>query len=261
MRVISLADRERLRAYLRREPALHLYELGDLDDFFWPHTRWYALEEGAELRAVALLYVAAEPPTLLAFGDHAPLAVLLAALRDELPARLHTLLAPGLHEVLSPRYASEPPIDMWKLALTDRTRLAGVSTAGVSRLGPADRAEVEAFFARAYPDNWFDPRMLETGQYFAIRDGALAAAGGIHVYSPVESVAALGNIAVAESHRGRGLGTRLTARICTSLLETVEHVGLNVRSDNLAALACYQRLGFTEVAPYSASMLAARSPG
>lgn len=45
MRAIELADRTRLRAYFGRAPALHLYELGDLDDFFWPHTRWYALED------------------------------------------------------------------------------------------------------------------------------------------------------------------------------------------------------------------------
>ena len=67
-----------------------------------------------------------------------------------------------------------------------------------------------------------------------------------------------GSIAVAESHRGRGLGTRLTARIARSLLETADHVGLNVRRDNRAAIACYERLGFTHVAPFEERELRAR---
>ena len=257
--VITLSDRARLRAYFRRAPELHLYELGDLDDFFWPHTRWYGLEDGGDLRAVALVYAASALPVVLAIGDRPPLAELLAAIRDELPARLYGHLTPGLHDALAPRYASEPHGELLKLALADRARLDGVDTGAVLRLGAEDRAEVEQFFARAYPGNWFDPRMLETGQYFGIRDGALVAAGGVHVYSPAERVAALGNIAVAESHRGRGLGTRVTARICRSVLEAVDHVGLNVRRDNRAAIACYERLGFATIAPFEEHLLHART--
>jgi len=256
---ISVSDRDRLRAYFRRAPGLHLYELGDLDDFFWPHTRWHALERAGELRAVVLLYTAGAPATAIAIGDPAPLAELLEQIRDQLPAQLHAHLSPGLDAALAPRYASEARVPMRKLALADRARLDGVDPGPVDRLGPADREEVERFFARAYPGNWFDPRMLETGQYFAIRDGELVAAGGVHVYSPAERVAALGNIAVAESHRGRGLGTRVTAQICRSVLASVDHVGLNVRRDNRAAIACYERLGFAAVAPYEEHMLQARA--
>jgi len=259
MPVISLSDRARLRAYFRRAPELHLYELGDLDDFFWPHTRWYALERGGDLHAVALLYTAGALPAAIAIGDRPTLAELLDGIRDQLPARLYAHLTPGLVDALAPRYASEPHGEMRKLALADRARLAGVDTGAVLRLGPEDRAELEQFLARAYPGNWFDPRMLETGQYFAIRDGVLVAAGGVHVYSPTERVAALGNIAVAESHRGRGLATRVTARICRSVLESVDHVGLNVRGDNRAAIACYERLGFATVAPYEEHLLLART--
>jgi len=257
--VISLSDRDRIRAYFRRDPELHLYELGDLDDFFWPHTHWYGLEDRGDLRAVALLYTANALPVVVAVGDQPPLAELLDATRDQLPSRLYGHLTPGLYDALAPRYASEPHGDMLKLALADRARLAGVDTDSVLRLGAEDRAEMEQFFAHAYPGNWFDPRMLETGQYFGIRDGALVAAGGVHVYSPAERVAALGNIAVAESHRGHGLATRLTARICRSLLETVDHVGLNVRRDNRAAIACYERLGFATVGPFEERMLHVRT--
>ena len=42
----------------------------------------------------------------------------------------------------------------------------------------------------------------------------------------------------------------VTARLCRSLRETVDHIGLNVQADNDAALACYRKLGFEIVAPY-----------
>ena len=45
MNVIRLHDRATLEAFLRRDAALHLYSLGDLDDFFWPFTTWHGLEE------------------------------------------------------------------------------------------------------------------------------------------------------------------------------------------------------------------------
>src|SRR5689334_8809065 len=249
-RVIELSDRSRLRAHFGRAPALHVYELGDLDDFFWPRTRWYALEGERELHAVALLYIGAGLPTVLAVGDPAPLGELLAELRERLPDRLHAHLAPGVVGSLAPRYASEPHGDHLKMVLAEPSRLEAADTSSTVPLGPADLAELERLYARAYPDNWFDPRMLETGQYFGIRDGELVAAGGVHVYSPAEQVAALGNIAVAVEQRGRGLGGQVTARVCRSLRTRVEHIGLNVRADNRAAIACYERLGFAAVAPF-----------
>jgi predicted GNAT family acetyltransferase len=131
-------------------------------------------------------------------------------------------------------------------------------------LSPADRQEVEAFYHRSHPGNWFDPRMLDTGQYFGVRfGGRLIAAGGVHVASHTYRVAALGNIATDPEHRGEGLATRVTARICVSLRESVEHIGLNVKADNAAAMACYRKLGFEVIGEYDELLFecGAHSPG
>jgi ribosomal protein S18 acetylase RimI-like enzyme len=248
----TITDRERLRAWLLRDPGLHLYELGDLDDFFWPHTRWYALDD-----AIALVYDAPPLlPTLLAFGDAARFAPLLAALRDTLPRELYAHLSPGMYASLAPRFAAEPHGDHLKMMLVEPARLPAVE---VTRLYPGDRAELERFFAAAYSGNWFDARMLETGHYVAVRDPDIVAAGGVHVCSSADRVAALGNIAVTPVRRGGGLGRRVTAGVCHSLLHTdIDRIGLNVRADNRAAVACYESIGFATVAHYELFHLCAR---
>jgi len=257
MRAVTITDRARLRSYFMRAPALHLYELGDLDDFFWPHTRWFAFDDG-ELEAVVLLYSASSLPVVLAIGDVGPLTALIASIHDELPARIYAHLSPGLVGAFGARYASEPHGDYVKMSLADRSALEGLDTSRVVPLASGDRDELAAFFARSYPSNWFDPRMLDTGQYAGIRDHELLAAGGVHVYSPAERVAALGNIAVAPEQRGRGLGTLVVAHVSRSLLAHVDHVGLNVRADNRAAIRCYEWLGFGEVGRYEEHLLTTR---
>ena len=73
---------------------------------------------------------------------------------------------------------------------------------------------------------------------------------GVHVYSERYHVAAIGNVVTHPTHRNKGYGKLVTARLCRSLLDKVEHIGLNVKADNDAAVACYSRLGFEIIAPY-----------
>lgn len=253
MPVHTLHDRAEIEAFLRRAPARHLYELGDLDDFFWPYTTWYALREAGEVRALALLYTGTALPVLLAFaeGSPEPSAELLRTVSSWLPRRFYAHLSPGLEARLPAGCRREPHGTHLKMALVDRSRLAGVDTAGVVPLAAADRPALEALYAASYPGNWFDPRMLETGRYVGLWHGSeLVSAAGVHVYSPRYGVAALGNITTHPRLRGQGLATRVAGRLCRLLLETVETVGLNVKEDNGAAIACYRGLGFEQVAEY-----------
>src|SRR5207249_10409817 len=89
------------------------------------------------------------------------------------------------------------------------------------------------------------------GQYYGIRHGtSLVSAAGIHVYSPQYKVATLGNVTTHPDYRGQGLGTAVCAKLCQALLQTVEHIGLNVKADNTSAIASYMRLGFEHIASY-----------
>jgi ribosomal protein S18 acetylase RimI-like enzyme len=257
---IFLHDKHVIEDFLRQNPALFVYELGDLDDFFWPYTSWIAGQENGVLNALLLLYAGLDLPVVLAQAEGETssryLKDLFQASLGVLPARFYSHLSPGLVDVLRGRYALEPHGLYLKMKLADSSRLEGIDTRDTVQLRPDDCPEVAAFYEQAYPGNWFDARMLETGCYYGIRrEGRLISAAGIHVYSPQYRAAALGNITTLPEYRGQGLGTRVTARVCQALLETVDTVGLNVRADNAAAIKCYSRLGFVQIAVYEEWMV------
>lgn len=254
-----LHDKPEIEAVLRRDPNLYNYALGDLDDFFWPYTTWPALTIEQTIKQIALLYTGTSLPVLLALS-HRPMemATLLQEITPFLPRRVYTHLSPGLISGLTQTYRSKSHGTYYKMALTAPTGFEGIDTTGVEPLTGANLAELNRLYQASYPGNWFDPRMLETGCYYGVRQaGQVVAVAGIHVYSPRFGVAALGNITTHPDFRGRGLATAVTAKLCQSLAQRVEHIGLNVRVDNATAIACYERLGFEKVATYEEWLLEA----
>ena len=262
MRVISIHDKQTIEMFARRNPYLLLYELGDLDDFFWPYTVWYGLEDAGEIKELALFYTDVEPPVLLAHtatsAEH--MNFLITGLMRALPHRFFSHLdAHGVHALQHAEVESHG--DFHKMGLADRTRAAASIPAdgfSIQQLTVHDMGQIEAFYAAAYPGNWFVPRMLQTGCFFGAIDAshALVSVAGIHVFSPQFKVAALGNIATLPSCRGHGLATAVTAALCNHLIkQDIQHIGLNVRADNAAAITCYEHLGFAHVADYGEYMI------
>jgi ribosomal protein S18 acetylase RimI-like enzyme len=257
MSLICLHDRATIERVLRRHEALHLYALGDLDDFFWPYTTWYALEEQGHIEEVALMYSGTPLPTLLALSAEPEGAMqrLLPAVAPFLPRRFYANLSGDLASLLADDYAVESHGLHYKMVLNHTRYMEQVDTAAVIHLTPADRARLEALYEAAYPGNWFDARMLESGHYYGVEmDGRLVCAAGIHAYSPVYRVAALGNLATHPRYRGRGLATAVCAKLCLMLSKSVEHVGLNVLAANLGAVRAYERWGFVKVAEYEEAL-------
>ncbi len=257
-----LTDRDVIERYLRHDTPLNIYLIGDLDDFFWPQTTWYASMSGGEITALALLYRPSGLPTLIVLvnGDISPASNLLKALSPHLPDTIYAHLTPGLENALATHFNLDSHGDHNKMILREPDLLAGVSSRQSVPLSIHDEEEILAFYRDAYPGNWFDARMLETGHYWGVRlDGRLAAAGGVHVCSMRYRVAALGNIATHPDFRGRGLAGDVTAAICRKLLKQVDEIGLNVKSDNIPAISCYRRLGFETAAVYREILLTRKS--
>jgi hypothetical protein len=262
--VVCLHAKKEVEDFTRRNPFLYLYHMGDLDDFFWPHTTWLALREGGEVRQLALLYtdLTMRIPTLLAFAE-APESLmrdLLHALLPVLPRRFYAHLTGSVAEVFADEYRIQPHGVYRKMGLTDQSRLAGFDGSAAVPLSAADTKDLLTLYEASYPGNWFVPRMLETGFYFGIRHGPpLVSAAGVHVYSQQYKAAALGNITTRPDVRGQRLATTVTARLCQELLRAgIVHVGLNVKADNGSAVACYSKLGFEHVADYGEYTLDAK---
>src|SRR5581483_7864268 len=88
---ICLHDRNEIERVLRRNLALHIYELGDQDNFFWPYTTWYASQDHSE---IALLYSGMPLPVLVGLSDNSNrMRELLQAITHLLPRRFHAHLS------------------------------------------------------------------------------------------------------------------------------------------------------------------------
>jgi RimJ/RimL family protein N-acetyltransferase len=208
---------------------------------------------GDDVRQVILCYTGAPLLILHALTSEQPaeMRALLRSILHLLPRRVYTHLSADLIDVFADDYRIEAHGAYDKMALTDPARLDAVDASAAIQLAPADLAEIRALYDVAYPGSWFDPRMLETGHYYGVRQAStLLSIAGVHVYSPYYRVAALGNITTHPEARGRGLATLATARLCQELRRSVDRIGLNVRADNASALACYSKLGFTKSATY-----------
>ncbi len=243
-------DLRELERFLRLDPELNIYGIGDLDPFFLPNTCWLARRTSGVIDAAVLIYSGPGCPTVICLSrDTAPAAALLRSVDCLLPRRFHAHLSPGLGESFGAGWRIDGAGDYLRMALRDRAALIGLDTSPAEELSPEDADGLLEFYRQSYPENWFDPRMLETGHYFGVRqDGMIVSAGGIHVVSEKFRVATLGNIATMPEYRGRGFGSAVTGAVCASLMEGSEHIGLNVRAANIPAISCYRRLGFETVA-------------
>lgn len=262
MRTICLHDKQVIWEFLKRNTFLHLYAIGDLDDFFWPYTTWYALVDNQRIIQLALVYCASSLPVLLATSEEessAEMQALLTSIVPLLPKHFYAHINRAAAESLARDYQLESHGVHYQMALLQPGRIGSIDTSHVTALTKLDLSDIEALYKASYPGNWFDPRVLETGYYYGIRDGsALLSVAGVHVYSEQYGVAALGNITTHPAYRGQQLATQVSAKLCESLLKTVNTVGLNVHGDNSNAIACYSRLGFERVAIFEEFMCVAK---
>jgi len=254
MKAVCLHDKSTIETFLRGNMYLNIYSLGDLDDFFWPYTTWYALTDSVGIQAIALMYAGGDLPCLhvLSEGDKIfDTEELLHCLIPILPRRFHAHLSLGLESVLAEHCTLMPHGKHYKMALTNKSLLSNFDVSQVIGLSKSHLSEIISLFKKAYPGNYFESRMLDTNQYYGIREsGKLISVAGVHVYSRQYRVAALGNITTHPDCRSRGYGTTVTAKVCESLLSEIDHIGLNVKADNTSAIRCYEKLGFEDICSY-----------
>ncbi len=250
MERICLHDKAKIETFLRQHTFLNLYTLGDLDKLFWDYTTWYALSSEQQINQLVLLYARSYPVLLGLSEEVESLKELLQLLLPLLPRQFYAHLSGDAIAIFTDNYRIQSHGVHYKMALTDSSRL-DIDTSEVIPLSVANLDQLQQLYLASYPGNWFESHMLETGCYYGIKRGEiLVSVAGVHIYSQEYKLAALGNITTHPQWRGQGFGTLVSAKLCQVLLEKVEHIGLNVKADNLSAIACYQKLGFERIAAY-----------
>ncbi len=245
MEVRISRDKKEIYEFLSTDPALNLYLIGDLDDFFWPYTKWYALYDRGSVQSIALFYTGSVPASLLLFfsGDPHYHELLLRKIRSSLRGEFMVHLSEGLIKVFGPEKIIRNLGSHYRMVLAGEPE--AINDENIRRLTNSDMNEIGELYRASYPDNWFTGRMVETGKYFGyFMEGKLVGIAGIHVYSASYSIAALGNITVLPEHRGKRIAFRLTSALCCDLRPEIKTIGLNVMAENIPAIRSYENAGF-----------------
>jgi len=177
MQYIQISDRAQIEAYLRSNPELFVYSLGDLEDDLWPFTKWYAAIDSGEIHAICLVFSKYKVPVVHAISepDNEALFELVSAIAHQLPDFTEIHISPAARNALDPHYNYSGMLDHQKMALRDPSKLDAIDTSAAQQLGPTDINAIhnlyDAVYRNATKKNVFDPSMLNVGPYFGIRDG------------------------------------------------------------------------------------------
>lgn len=259
MKIVKAGNKDTLRNFFSDDPFLHLYEIGDLDDFFWPYTEWFALEDSEGISAAFLVYKGSELPVLLALEQNDPEAakVLIREIQDDLPDRIYCHLSPCVTKEMESIYTlkSHGRHNKMKLVSSAYFDFLDCGRFSLRTLSVDDADVIHNLYATAYPGHWFDERMLQSSMYRGLFEkDTLVSIAGIHIFSEKYRVASLGNITTLPAYRGTGCAKIVTAHLCRDLTKIVDTIGLNVESSNTHAINAYKKLGFQYHSSYEEFM-------
>jgi ribosomal protein S18 acetylase RimI-like enzyme len=132
------------------------------------------------------------------------------------------------------------PVD--QMVLVDPQAMAQVPVVEAQTLGVADVPDILELIRATQPGP-FGARTLELGRYIGVRlEGRLVAMSGERM--KVTGYTEVSAVCVDPACRGRGFAASLMKAVATGILERGETPFLHVFTDNLTAIALYERLGF-----------------
>ena len=249
----AVQSRRTIKSLLKDNPAINLYALGYFDSFYSDFTTWYADLESFPIPAITMLYRGMTIPTFIAMADNnqTEMVALLNKLKPHLPTEFYAHLSPGLIEVFGESSIKQHFGRSYRMVLTNSIEYPITMPDCVRRLTPKDLPIITPLYEKNYPENRFDPKILETGKFFGWFEAeVLAGIAGVHVYSPQSRVAALGAIVTAAEYRKQSICKILTSILCQDLFQTVDTIGLNVNMKNETAFQAFRNFGFNIVADF-----------
>lgn len=245
-RLVQLHDRYTIATWLRRDVAMNIFSLCDLDTDEWARTKWLALLEDGEVRSLLLIYSTGDEPFVLLHGPSAEARALIDMAKAILPRRFHLSVAMPFDGTLEVADAElKVHADYIRMKPGAQTaRKHGRQELVSLTLDDTSRVRRLLFESRAYPDAWFNAQTLRSGLYRGwIENEELLGIIGVQAASAEYRVAAIGNLAVHPAARGKGIGRILVETVADELKERGWESAFNVVPSNTEALALYAKTG------------------
>lgn len=213
------------------------------DDSPLDHVVWHALTSRQTSLAVSEGDARRFLPDVAPFGAIRPPS-------NGSPEQLSALLRVGSPVVLVTAEDERPfggivpikraPVD--QMVLVDASALAPVPDIETLTLGATDVPDILEL-VRATQPGPFGLRTLELGRYIGVRlEGRLVALSGERMKVP--GFTEVSAVCVDPSCRGRGFAASLMKAVAQGIFDRGETPFLHVFSDNVTAIALYERLGF-----------------
>jgi ribosomal protein S18 acetylase RimI-like enzyme len=262
-RIVPLHDRSEIAAWLRKDAAMNMFGLCNLDLSEWHRTRWHGLDDGG-LRAVLLVVADPARPFVVLHDAPADTTGLLGMSTHALPLHAHLSLAMPFDRDLDLAHAHiEHDADYLRMVPDGQTGRRHTRKELVP-LTSADFGRIRhlLFEQRAHLDAWLEPRSLRTGLYRGwIENSELLGVAGVHAASPEFRAAVIGNLAVHPDKRGRGIGRILLEDLVHDLHARGWQTAFNVRPENMPAIALYERMGCRTAGTIREFRVTLRRPG
>lgn len=241
IRIDEQASTSDVRAFLEDDRLMAAYALADLDPAADDRSRWWLARRDGEPVACALVVETVPYRPCYASGESEALGQLLReGVREP---RLLIATPPSSRIAVESVYRFERVDRMHRMAVEVRSFRPRISHR-VVRIGPERLDDVIDLYGHA-SSSYFTPKRLAREIYFGIYAGSqLVAAAGTHVRSAPSGIAAVGNVLTRVAYRARGMATSVTSAVTEAALEEHRDVVLNVRHDNVTAIAVYTRLGY-----------------
>jgi GNAT superfamily N-acetyltransferase len=231
-----------VRAELERSRPYAAYALAYLDKRLFPMADFYLAVSG-DRRALVMHARGGLGPSTFTLGDAGLVGTLLNLHPGQRQA-FFTCEPEHVERILATHNVWRPQ-SMLRMQLSREDFRPPADISGVRRLIAADALDLNRLYNEESAR--YTGRQIIEGVYFgAHHRGWLVAAAGTHIYSRRESVAVVGNVFTHPDFRGHGLGTAVTAAVCTHLLQDCDLVVLNVDPANRTARHIYEQMGFKE---------------
>lgn len=240
IRVDEHAPQADVRAFFERDRLLAAYALADLDNANIDTARWWVARRAGEVFAATLLVEVLPFRPCFGMGETEGLAALFRSLREP---RLIVAAPPRARLAIEQTYRFERVDRMQRMVVNERSFRPSIRHE-VTRLSPEHLGDVIELYGEA-SRTYFTTERLRREIYCAVYvDGRIASAAGTHVRSKDAGIAAVGNVLTRLPYRDRGMATTVTSAVTEIALAEHDDVVLNVREDNAAAIAVYDRLGY-----------------